>query len=321
MAFEQFAKKGEKNVFSGLFGGSNDSDADDSSSDEEASHAVHQKGSNSDVTNATKIEVTQPYSYKSQNSTIEINLQENKQAGIAHQVWPAAEFLSSEWEKNRNGKWAKYYGRNDDNLDPKEDINIVELGAGVGLCGMFMAALPGPPTIGKVVVTDLPEALEGLNANIALNSARFQCAVEAGVLAWGEEGHVESIVELFGGKTPKVIVAADCIYWESLFAPLCSTLVTLTGMGCHVILAHVKRWKRDQKFFKMCTKNKLIVELLEEKIVVEPAVHTGLPEKKVMRIYHICSPQFHTPQHAPEARTDITAVNAAQSYESDEETA
>ena len=44
------------------------------------------------------------------------------------------------------------------------------------------------------------------------------------------------------------------VYWEHLFAPLLHTLEHLTGAGAVVVMAHVRRWAHDARFFKMAAK-------------------------------------------------------------------
>jgi hypothetical protein len=53
------------------------------------------------------------------------------------------------------------------------------------------------------------------------------------------------------------IFAADCIYWESLWAPLNSTLIALTdaNKSASVILAQLKRRKMESRFFRLVRKS------------------------------------------------------------------
>ena len=94
--------------------------------------------------------------YDSTTGLFKIQLQQQKRKGIAHQLWPAATFLS------------KYIEANVTTLYPRskpEDTGILELGAGIGLCGLVCSAL----NFKKTILTDLPVALDLLNSNIALN--------------------------------------------------------------------------------------------------------------------------------------------------------
>lgn len=94
--------------------------------------------------------------YDSVTGLFKIQLRQQKRKGIAHQLWPAATFLS------------KYIEDNVTTLYPRsksEDTSILELGAGIGLCGLVCSAL----NFKKTILTDLPVALDLLNSNIALN--------------------------------------------------------------------------------------------------------------------------------------------------------
>jgi hypothetical protein len=54
-----------------------------------------------------------------------------------------------------------------------------------------------------------------------------------------------------------------------------------------VLIAHIKRWKKDQKFFVLCKKRGLKVEVKEEQVFFSPHEHTGEEEKQLRRIYEI----------------------------------
>ena len=58
---------------------------------------------------------------------------------------------------------------------------VLELGAGVGVAGLYVAALSTPTS---VCLTDLPEQLESLTTNIALNAAASRCEVTCESLDW-----------------------------------------------------------------------------------------------------------------------------------------
>jgi hypothetical protein len=90
---------------------------------------------------------------------------------------------------------------------------------------------------------------------------------------------------------PPLIVAADCVYWESLFELLVITLCNLCQRreGTRVLMSHVRRWKKDAKFFKLCQKKGLLVEVISETIEQVPAEHTGVNERTITRIYLITS--------------------------------
>jgi len=85
---------------------------------------------------------------------------------------------------------------------------VVELGAGLGLCGILSSQL-NPH--GRVVITDGDElAVEKLQANVDLNPPSEGCVVDTRLLLWGQ--HESFVVENPGGFD--VILAADVLYEE-----------------------------------------------------------------------------------------------------------
>ena len=95
--------------------------------------------------------------YRSVKDAFTISYLQERKKGIAHQLWPAAVILSKYIEENIQIVCG--------NSCP-EDLCILELGAGIGLCGLVCTALK----FRKVILTDLPVAIELLNTNINLNS-------------------------------------------------------------------------------------------------------------------------------------------------------
>ena len=101
----------------------------------------------------------------------------------------------------------------------------------------------------------------------------------------------------FQGKIP-LVIAADCVYWECLYEPLFITMRALITRGCRIIISHVRRWKKDGKFFAMCRKAGFSVTTLVEDVVMVPAEHTGVPTRQVTRIYCIAAAGY-TPSDTP----------------------
>ena len=119
-------------------------------------------------------------------------------------------------------------------------------GAGVGLTSLKLAgSLPG-----CYVATDLEAALPLLEANIAANaSSHASSSVSAAPLCWGDADHHASLRASL--PPPAVVLAADCVYWEALHAPLRATLAFLLGEypSAVVLIAGARRWKRDTAFY------------------------------------------------------------------------
>lgn len=212
-----------------------------------------------------------------------IRIAERKSLGIAHQLWPASIFLGDYLAANPNLLNFKQPDSDTSN------INIIELGAGLGLTGLFLASFyddnKSNVRISKVILTDLPEAIDGLRENIKLNN--LQHRVVAKVLSWGNLEEVHDTLSMCSG-VHNVVIAADVIYWEKLFVPLVDTLACLCKQyGCIVIIAHIKRWKKDNKFLNLCKKQALLVDTICEEINFLRHENTHEEMKQIRRIYKI----------------------------------
>lgn len=290
MSFEDFSND-EKDVFLSLFGRNSDSEDDECDANKELSNDV-----TADIDEpAVATESTYRCETNLADGTTppEIVLLERKHLGIAHQLWPAAGFLCDFFVKNEeiliSAATAETpqlascdHSSNSSTADPQ--LCILELGAGIGLCGMFIAAMMNKRFRTSVALTDLPEAIEGLNLNVERNN--LSSTVQSKVLSWGVSADVEAVMSQFGGRIP-LVIAADCVYWECLYEPLFITLKDLIARGCKVIISHVRRWKKDGKFFAMCKKAGYAVTVLVEEVKTVPAEHTGIPTRQVTRIYCI----------------------------------
>ena len=201
--------------------------------------------------------------YESAETGITIRLHQDRVRGIAHQLWPAALIL------------VKYLERSHTSLFPRgiSQECFIELGAGIGLVGLFTAALGAR----KVIVTDIPEALESLQQNIHINSLLAD-KVEAEALTWGNDS--EALRCLRSLPCTPFILASDCVYWQHLFDPLRRTIQLFVDAGSVVLMSHVKRWKKDTKFFTDCSKTMKVQGLDEEISHFES-------KREVHRIYRI----------------------------------
>ncbi|KAJ8599557.1 hypothetical protein CTAYLR_007128 [Chrysophaeum taylorii] len=184
-----------------------------------------------------------------------VRLPQQKRRGIGFQLWPAARFLCEELAEHWPG------GK-----------RAIELGCGVGLCGIFAAKRFGC----SVVMTDLPEVLDASRRATSMNGGC--CDVRP--LPWGQ--NVEAAAVPCGGVD--VVLAADVVYWEKLHEPLRRTLrVLLEDYGATAIVAHAKRWRRDEKFFAACRKRFDLRVLVER--VVRPEGPTE--RRQVYRLYRL----------------------------------
>lgn len=131
---------------------------------------------------------------------------------------------------------------------------ILELGSGTGLCGLSAAAALGLP----VTLTDLPEVLPSLRANVAANSS-LAPQVTVAPCDW-----TALDTSALGGPHGLVLLA-DCVWIEPLVLPLVSTLEAVVRMGgptCRVMMAHQSRSRRvDELLFGALEPNFTIKEV------------------------------------------------------------
>ncbi|RAL16569.1 uncharacterized protein BO97DRAFT_402958 [Aspergillus homomorphus CBS 101889] len=158
-------------------------------------------------------------------------LQEDLKEGCGGQLWPAGMVL------------AKYLLRQ--HRTSLANNSIIELGSGGGLVGLAVAqgCQIGPS---PVFITDQAPMLPLMKTNIKLNSLSH--LVTAKTLNWGEP------VPDYIPKTPTIILAADCVYFEPAFPLLISTLKDLLGPKSICYFCFRKRRRADLRFLKMARK-------------------------------------------------------------------
>lgn len=189
-----------------------------------------------------------------------IVLPQCKLRGIGFQLWPAARFFCEEVLEH----WR-----------PQGTTRILELGAGVGLCGIYLSKALGRD--GRCVLTDLDDVLEITRLSVSMNGDC--CDVVA--LPWGQNMEGGAVRACGGGVD--AVVAADVVYFKELHEPLLDTLkVLINDYGAVAFIAHTKRWRRDDKFFSSCRKH------FEVSVLAERVVHAdGERRREVSRLYKI----------------------------------
>ncbi len=173
-------------------------------------------------------------------------------AGLAHRVWPSSVVLASRALEEGGGAGL-------------EGTWALELGCGPGLAGVAWAAAGA-----RVILTDLEPCLPLAARSIQLSGVGARAIAVR--LGWGEPGAVgvagaaaaaAGWVDLPSSATnaaaaasasaaavPDLLLAADCVYDPALFAPLLATLAQFGRAGTHrVLLAHVRRWRTDRRFW------------------------------------------------------------------------
>ena len=135
---------------------------------------------------------------------------------------------------------------------------MLELGCGLGLCGLLASQL-NPH--GVVVLTDGDElTMEKLAVNVEENTVRNGCAVTARTLLWGEDEElVTEFPDLFD-----LVLAADVIYEEEAIEPLLKTVMaTLEGPEALFLLSFARRNVSIEKVLKVAEEMGLVYEVDE----------------------------------------------------------
>ncbi|XP_078430449.1 uncharacterized protein LOC144702315 [Wolffia australiana] len=170
-----------------------------------------------------------------------LTIRQRPSQGLSFQLWPAATSLVSLLDRDPD-RVLTSLGRG---RSPR--LRILELGSGTGLVGIAAAALLG----GDVVLTDMGHVLDNLRFNVEVNAGAVAARGGAAVvrrLEWGREEDlaVEEEVDL--------VLASDVVYHEHLFDPLLTTLRRLVVGRAVLVMAHLRRWKKDAVFFRKARK-------------------------------------------------------------------
>lgn len=119
---------------------------------------------------------------------------------------------------------------------------VLELGAGTGLVGMYLARRGA-----EVLLTDLPVMQPVLERNVRHNFVVPDRPPQTAVYSWGTPLAAGSPL---GGRWD-VVVAADCVYIEAAFEPLLASLLLLAPDRSTVVLvSYQHRRKADTRFFR-----------------------------------------------------------------------
>ena len=155
--------------------------------------------------------------------------------GFASTIWDSAIVLSRMLE--RHGLHAL------SSAAPARPPTCIELGAGCGLVGLTLAALGG-----DAVITDLPENLRLLRANVRANAAISSRAVpRVRPLKWGEP----LTAELAAPVPYDLVVATDLFYAREAMPALVETLLALSGPQTCLLLAAGRNRHAGDEFFSI----------------------------------------------------------------------
>jgi predicted nicotinamide N-methyase len=130
-------------------------------------------------------------------------------------------------------------------------LTVIELGAGVGQCGIALAKAGAA----RVVMTDLPHIVPLAEENARLNgftsspSSSLACVP----YTWGDDAApvLEALRRGGEGATqwPDLVVAADCLYEPRVYPVLLQAIGSVSGPHTRVVLCHRLR-VYDEKGFE-----------------------------------------------------------------------
>ncbi|KAF3796869.1 N-lysine methyltransferase protein [Nymphaea thermarum] len=217
----------------------------DDSDDERERAETYSEGEDEAHNEKNQAQQQQQYLLKSIQSSILIRQLPSE--GLSFQLWPAATALVSLMDQKHPPIPCVDKLKAASNVD--RPIRALELGSGTGLVGIAAAALLGA----QVVLTDLPHVLPNLLFNAEANREVVRASGRGGsvsvdCLRWG---NAEDCLKHCGLD---LILASDVVYHSHLFDPLLQTLRLLLVEETVLVMAHLRRWKKDAVFFKKAKK-------------------------------------------------------------------
>jgi hypothetical protein len=180
--------------------------------------------------------------------------------GIAGKTWEAAYLLTQYLSRPSSGGLV---------FDPpcsllsgdKEEICVVELGAGVGVAGIHLAqelAKGSSPSAStdqiayQVILTDLGNVLPLLERNVSqANLDRTSVKVRA--LPWGSDQDADTILQELSPRRLTHIICSDLVYFPELLCPLLRSLIYLTNTSTsiEVIIGYkLRSHSKEEPFWK-----------------------------------------------------------------------
>jgi predicted nicotinamide N-methyase len=118
-----------------------------------------------------------------------------------------------------------------------KDNDVLELGAGVGLCGIIASQFAR-----SVVISDYEdEVLKIIELNIQKHASPKCQSVSGFSLSWGDENDHLKLERKTGVSKWPVIVGADVVYWSNSVVPLIDTVSALLADDGVFILGYTSR--------------------------------------------------------------------------------
>ncbi|KAK4517359.1 uncharacterized protein ATC70_000694 [Mucor velutinosus] len=181
----------------------------------------------------------------SENPPVNIAIHEMWDSGIPGKIWDSA-LVMLDVMKNMIDLHPEY-------IDQKHTL---DLSAGTGLLGLYIASMMASPhsTLkqGKITITELDEAVDLIDQNIAINeflANNTQVKLQTRNLLWGNTIQAEAC-----GKAD-LIIASDVLYETQFFEDLVKAFVDLSTESTRIYIGYKRRGfdeAEERRFWSLC---------------------------------------------------------------------
>ncbi|RFU25367.1 hypothetical protein B7463_g10977, partial [Scytalidium lignicola] len=222
----------------------------------------------------------------------ELHIWEELGESIARHIWDAGLVLSAYLASMSPLKRNRKRGKSDASILSvapriktletalgKEELRVLELGSGCGIVGISLATYF--PNAASVVLTDLPEASEILDHNLAaatLKLPNLSPKLTTQNLDWSSP-----LPENVKGQTWDLVIVADCTYNPDVVPDLVHTLISVGKCNSEVLvlLAMKVRHESEMVFFDLMKEGGFRIK---ENIAIKLPL-LGLDMEEMIEIY------------------------------------
>ncbi|KAL0488882.1 N-lysine methyltransferase [Acrasis kona] len=162
----------------------------------------------------------------------EIRIQENSKMlySSGGTVWSSSPVLCKYFEKHRR------------KMKIGKNTKCLELGAGCGLIGIFMAKIGC-----RVVITDQEVVLPTLEKNINSNLDKSEVDIQVRELSWGNEEQITGIIKK--ETSFDIIYGSDIVFNVNMVDPLLETINKLSSTRTLIFICYEIRDPDAHKYF------------------------------------------------------------------------
>ncbi|KAI8074772.1 putative methyltransferase-domain-containing protein [Gongronella butleri] len=174
--------------------------------------------------------------------------QDVHQLGLAGKVWESAYILQSYFSQEQPGleppcpipdayfaSSSSSSSSSNENKKQHPPFRILELGAGVGYCGLSLANVLNASC--QVYITDMAPVVPLMKENVAAHHQDdgAHASVVCTRLHWGNASDADALLR--DGPFDLVVIS-DCVYYPELFAILMDTLLTVCAPHTQVVIGY-----------------------------------------------------------------------------------